>query len=45
MSYNPVEAVRSCAHEALQAMLDALPPEARLELLRGLLEVRIALLP
>ena len=40
MSYNPVELVRSCAHEALHALLDGLPPTARRSLLAALLQVR-----
>lgn len=38
MSCHPVELVRSCAHEALHCLLDALAPAARLDALRVLLE-------
>lgn len=39
MSHNPVQLVRSCAHDALHALLDALAPAARLEQLRALMQV------
>lgn len=39
MSHNPVQVVRSCAHDALQALLDAFQPVARLEQLRALMQV------
>lgn len=40
MSHNPVQLVRSCAHDALQALLGAYQPDARLEQLRALKQVR-----
>ena len=39
MAHNPVQLVRSCSHDALQALLDAFAPSARLEQLRALLQV------
>lgn len=39
MSHNPVQLVRSCAHDALQALLDAFAPAARLEQLRAVMQV------
>lgn len=39
MSFNPLELIRSCAHEALHSLLDVLEPQARLGLVMVLLEV------
>lgn len=39
MSHNPVQLLRSCAHDALHAVLDAFAPRARLEVLRRLVQV------
>lgn len=39
MSHNPVQLLRSCAHDALHAVLDAFQPAARLAQLRRLLQV------
>ncbi|KAI7836803.1 hypothetical protein COHA_009348 [Chlorella ohadii] len=39
MAHNPVQLVRSCAHDALQALLDAFAPPARLEQLRALVQM------
>lgn len=39
MSHNPVQLVRSCAHDAVQALLDALAPAARLAQLQALAQV------
>ena len=39
MSFNPVEVVRSCAHEALNALLSAFAPAARLQAILSMLKV------
>ena len=39
MSHNPVPLVRSCAHDAVQALLDAFQPGARLAQLEALMQV------
>ncbi len=40
MSYNPMQLIRSCAHDAVHAVLDAFTPVARLAQLRRLVQVR-----
>ena len=42
MSHNPVQLVRSCAHDAVQALLDAFQPGARLAQLEALMQVGCA---
>ncbi|GAB4814439.1 hypothetical protein N2152v2_001485 [Parachlorella kessleri] len=39
MSFNPVEVVRSCAHEALNALLSAFAPAARLQAILSILKM------
>lgn len=39
MAHNPVQLVRSCSHDALQALLDAFAPPGRLEQLQALMQV------
>jgi hypothetical protein len=43
MSHNPVQLLRSCAHDAVHAVLDAFHPSARLEQLRAMMQVRIGI--
>ena len=40
MSHNPVQLLRSCAHDALHAVLAALDPHARLAQLRRMMQAR-----
>jgi hypothetical protein len=42
MSHNPVQLLRSCAHDALHAVLEAFQPRARLAQLRALMQVGCA---